>query len=134
MKAKRFGFKIIFMGLAALALFTTVVMLLWNALIPAIFGITAINFWQALGIFILARILFGGFGPFGHGMMMKKSMHNPIHDKWMKMTPEERKEFLKRRKEFGFGGPFGGRSIFDRECCGNNDNDDDTLHNTKCDE
>ena len=51
------------LGLAAIAGFTAIVMLLWNALLPDIFGITTITFWQALGILILSKILFGGFGP-----------------------------------------------------------------------
>lgn len=48
---------------ALIALFGWVVMLLWNALMPAIFpGLAAIAFWQAIGLVILARILFGRFG------------------------------------------------------------------------
>ncbi len=61
--------KVIFIGIfgavaiAALALlFGYIVMLLWNWLIPAIFGLGIITFWQAVGIIILAKLLFGGFG------------------------------------------------------------------------
>ncbi|MDR1672195.1 MAG: hypothetical protein LBS09_01835 [Bacteroidales bacterium] len=74
-----------------------VVMLLWNWLLPDIFGFAAINYWQALGLFVLARILFGGFG---HGRRIGAggNFHkNLIRDKWMKMTPEERKEFIHKR-------------------------------------
>ena len=35
------------------------VMLLWNWLMPAIFGLPEITYWQAWGILILAQILFG---------------------------------------------------------------------------
>ena len=50
-------------AIAALALlFGYVVMLLWNWLIPSIFGLGVITFWQAVGIVILAKLLFGGFG------------------------------------------------------------------------
>lgn len=35
------------------------VMLLWNAVMPAIFGLTKITFWQAIGLNILGSILFG---------------------------------------------------------------------------
>lgn len=87
-----------------------VVMLLWNWLMPAIFGLIAINFWQAIGLFVLARILFGRFG-FGRRNMMRNRRHsmeeNPVHDKWMKMTLEQRKEFIEKRRKFAFGGPFG---------------------------
>jgi hypothetical protein len=51
-----------------------VVSWLWNALLPGLFSLPQISFWQALGILALARILFGGFGgggsrgPGRHGM------------------------------------------------------------------
>ena len=44
-----------------LAVGSLVVMLLWNALLPAIFGLKAITFLQALGLLVLSKILFGGF-------------------------------------------------------------------------
>jgi len=34
-------------------------MLLWNWLMPMIFGLPALTFWQAVGINFLASILFG---------------------------------------------------------------------------
>ena len=42
------------------ALFALVVQLIWNAVIPKIFGLPAITFWQAFGITVLAKLLFGG--------------------------------------------------------------------------
>jgi len=37
---------------------------------------------------------------------------HPILNKWKKMTPEQRQEFVNRRKEhFGRGGFFGGRNF-----------------------
>ncbi|MDR0541561.1 MAG: hypothetical protein LBH19_05035 [Dysgonamonadaceae bacterium] len=90
-------------GLATIAGFGAVVMLLWNWLAPAIFGLTVINFWQALGLLALARILFGGMGKrWLKAGRMKHCHSNPIREKWMKMTPEERKEFVQRR-HFGHG-------------------------------
>ena len=41
--------------------------LLWNWLLPNVAAIKKITYLQALGILILARILFGGFGHCGHG-------------------------------------------------------------------
>jgi len=115
MKSK--GIIIIF-WIAALAAISALVMVLWNALMPVIFGLAVINFWQALGLFVLARILLGGFGFGRNGFHGGKYMHgmgeNPLHEKWKKMTPEERKEFIERRRKFGFGGPFG-RAPFDTE-------------------
>lgn len=85
-------------GAAALFLFGSVIMLLWNWLMPEIFGLTTINFWQALGLFILSRILFSGMGG--------KKKHSHKHkwgghkgkEKWMNMTPEERKEWFKKKR------------------------------------
>ena len=49
----------------AIAVFSLVVMGLWNWLMPTLFGLPAISFWQALGLLVLSKILFGrsrGFG------------------------------------------------------------------------
>jgi len=44
-----------------------VVMHLWNWLAPPLFGFRLITFWQALGLLILCRVLFGGWGSGKHG-------------------------------------------------------------------
>jgi hypothetical protein len=94
---KRHILKFAFGALGFVATFSAAVMWLWNALIPDIFGITAINYWQALGLLVLARLLFSGFG--GRGKMLAGGFRkNPIHEKWMKMTLEERKEFVKKHR------------------------------------
>ena len=53
-------------GLIAITLFIflggKVVQLLWNWLMPMLFGLREVTFWQAVGILALSRILFGGFG------------------------------------------------------------------------
>lgn len=47
-------------GMALFALiFGWVIMVLWNALMPQIFGLTVLSFWQAVGLAVLARLLFG---------------------------------------------------------------------------
>lgn len=71
----------------------TVVMYLWNSILPGVFGIGAITFWQAIGILALSKILFGGcMGGHrvhkccghGHGQKLK--------ERWMHLTPEEREK------------------------------------------
>jgi len=57
------GFGIL--GLGLLALFGWIVMLLWNWLMPDIFGLKQLNYWQAWGLLILCTILFKGFGTGG---------------------------------------------------------------------
>jgi hypothetical protein len=42
-------------------------MLLWNWLLPTLFGWRALTFWRALGLLALCRILFGGWGGSGSG-------------------------------------------------------------------
>ena len=37
------------------------IMYLWNWLMPDLFGLNAISYWQALGLFALSRLLLGGF-------------------------------------------------------------------------
>ena len=86
--------------------FSAVVMLLWNWLIPGLFGLTTICFWQALGLLVLFRILFGGIGWKNRVRKMEHHHRNPIREKWLKMTPEEQVEFLKKRR-FKHGCGFG---------------------------
>ncbi len=43
-------------------LFGFVIMWLWNWLMPEIFGLTPLTYWQAVGLFILLKILIGGCG------------------------------------------------------------------------
>jgi len=50
------------LGIAALFGFTLVVMLLWNALVPNLFNGPEVNYWQTLGLLVLAKILFSGMG------------------------------------------------------------------------
>mgnify|MGYP003121098284 CR=1 FL=1 len=35
-----------------------IIMLLWNWLAPSVFGLITITYWQAFGIYLLARFLF----------------------------------------------------------------------------
>ena len=57
--------KILVMVVGSVALVGVVVMSLWNALVPDIFGGTTISWVQALGLLLLARILAGGRGRTG---------------------------------------------------------------------
>jgi hypothetical protein len=47
-------------AVVALVVFTFVFMWIWNLVMPDVFGVKSITPWQALGILILASILFGG--------------------------------------------------------------------------
>lgn len=66
-----------------------VIMSLWNWLAPATFGGHLIGFWQAVGLFALARLLLGGFRAHGrHGHWR----HHMAH-RWSHMSDEERERF-----------------------------------------
>ena len=112
MRTRAFGFPLLF--LLAIAGFSAATMLLWNALLPGIFGIASIGFWQALGLLVLTRILFGGVGG-GHFMHKGHGGHrNPLREKWMKMNPDERKEFFRRcHRRAGF---FGREGLGEKYC------------------
>jgi len=53
-------------------LFGFVVKILWNGLMPDLFGLKVITFWQAFGLILLAKILFGGHGH-GHSQREHRS-------------------------------------------------------------
>src|ERR1700680_1801449 len=99
------GLKFALFAVLFLTVFTFVVMHLWNWLMPAVFGWHVINFWQALGLLILSKILFGGF---------RGGSHRPWHwrrrmmERWERMTPEEREKF--RGSMRGRCGSFGARA------------------------
>jgi len=44
---------------ALLFLFGAIIMWLWNGLMPVVFHLGVITYWQAVGLAILARLLFG---------------------------------------------------------------------------
>lgn len=55
------------LGIGALFGFGWVVMLLWNWLMPEIFGLGRVTYWQAWGLMILSCILFKSWGSWGSG-------------------------------------------------------------------
>jgi hypothetical protein len=80
------------------------VLQLWNWLLPPLFGFRQINFWQGLGILLLCRILFGGYGLRGSDRSKVRSriadrLADRMGDRWDAMTPEERERFRQRIRE-----------------------------------
>jgi hypothetical protein len=62
-----------------LALFGAITMWLWNWLMPTIFKLPVIGFWQAVGILVLSHILFKG----GH-------MRKAVGPRWKKERIREK--------------------------------------------
>jgi len=101
--------KFIVLGVVFIAAVGFATMYLWNLLIPELFHGPIISFWQALGLLLLGKLLFGWH-----------SHHNAWNDKWSRgrewkarlkekmahMTPEEQdrmREALRNRCRPGFG-------------------------------
>ena len=104
MKRYRFvrGLKFVLFAALFVTVLGFVVMSLWNWLMPALFGWHLINFWQAVGVLVLSKILFGGFrGHPGRHLYWRRRMM----ERWEQMTPEEREKF--RQGMRGRCGPFG---------------------------
>ncbi|MBZ7064656.1 hypothetical protein FML25_09145 [Klebsiella oxytoca] len=100
--------KPLLIGATLIIVLGLLVMSLWNALLPAILGVKSIGFWQALGLLALSRILFGGLG-FRPGMFGMGHARRRMHERWMKMSPEQRDEFVQRFGHRGHRGHCGWR-------------------------
>ncbi len=94
---RRKGFFFVF-AIAAFFGITALVMFLWNATLPGLFNTPTINYWQAMLIFILSKILFGGFrfgGCHGHHHPFE---HPKFGDKFLNMSDEEKQAFKQEWK------------------------------------
>ncbi len=96
----RFGFaKFVFFGAMAIVFvfaMGNIVMYLWNWILPDAIGANEITFWKAIGLFVLTRILFGGFksGRSGH----RREKRREWKEKWMSLSEDDRKEFKEKWK------------------------------------
>ena len=72
-----------------------IIMALWNNILVAVLHVSIINFWQALGLFALSRILFGGFPgkPGWVGRHRRRYEMEEMRNKWFNLSPEEKKHF-----------------------------------------
>ena len=79
--------------IAVIAVMSLAVMLLWNALLPQLFHVPALQFWQAVAVLLLSRILFGGLRRGGwHGPWRQRMWR----ERWEQMSPEERERLRER--------------------------------------
>lgn len=82
------------------SLFSYLVMWLWNMIIPEVTGWAGLTFWQAAGLLLLSKILFGYRGGWGrhwggnprHNYFWK----NKWDDKLSHLSDEEREEIKNR--------------------------------------
>ncbi|MGE0771712.1 MAG: hypothetical protein AB7K37_08375 [Cyclobacteriaceae bacterium] len=103
MKKGRWIAKMVVLGIIFIVLVGFVTQLLWNWLVPALFAGPVITYWQALGLLLLAKILFG-FGK-GSGHRYGGGHWKPYwKQKWDAMSPEDRERFKqKMREKCGWG-------------------------------
>jgi len=95
-RALKFGI----LALVVIAGFGQAVLQLWNWLMPAIFGLPSLHFWQAVGLLALSRILVGGMrgGPHFAGHWRHRMAER------MQMRPgDEEIEWFQRGLEQRYG-------------------------------
>ncbi len=72
----------------------TVVMLLWNAILPELIHVGVISFWQAIGLLVLSKILFSSFRHSSSGRHMHSyGKYHHLKEKWENMTDEEKAKY-----------------------------------------
>ena len=77
-----------------------VTMLLWNWLVPVLFNGPVVTIWQALGLLLLSKLLFWGFGKGGHHHDRKRAFWRAQwRQKFASMSPEEREQVKQKMKE-----------------------------------
>lgn len=84
------------LGIVAVAAFTLITMYLWNGLVPVLFNGPVISFWQTLGLLVLSKIFFSGFGGRNHGGHRWKGYWR---ERWQNMSPEDRERFKQKMKD-----------------------------------
>jgi hypothetical protein len=94
----------IVLGIGAFVLFTFVVMWLWNWLMPEVFSLGIVTFWQAAGLLVLSKILFSGtdHGHHWHSDRRKKYWRTRFEEKWKGIPEEKKDEFIQKMHSKGF--------------------------------
>lgn len=123
---------VVFAAIFAL-IFGWLVMVLWNWIMPPIFHLGEIGYWQGFGILLLAKIIFGAMGsrgpgrgpwrgnPWGGSPFRKESWHRGdwpgdrewwryAHDFWNEEGKEAFRRFVDRKKAGSAAGGQGGES------------------------
>ncbi|HVI46599.1 MAG TPA: hypothetical protein VM802_17105 [Chitinophaga sp.] len=111
---------LVILGLAFFAFVIFLTMSLWNWLIPEIFHGPVITYWQAFGLLLLGKLLFGWHGHshgWGGGWRHKREWKEKLRERMTDMTPEQREKvkehFRNYCRPYGRGFGRGGRRRFD---------------------
>ena len=84
---------------AFLLVMGTVVMALWNWLMPSIFNLPPLDLGQAIGLLLLARVLSGGFRLGLMGSKEDWAQKKEMWEKFSNMPPEERRKWKEDLRE-----------------------------------
>ncbi len=90
-KSKHFA-KYVVLIIAGIAILSFVVMQLWNWILPEAAGWNTITFWQAMGLLVLSKILFSGWGR-GGSKWKQYRWKSKMKEKWDNMSDEEKSKF-----------------------------------------
>ncbi|CCH02461.1 hypothetical protein FAES_4462 [Fibrella aestuarina BUZ 2] len=101
-RRRRF-FWIPFFGLLVVSLLSAVVMWLWNHVLAEVVSVRPVTIWQAAGLLVLSRLLFGGFPGARRGWGAGNHRFGaPWRAKWQQMSDEEKARFKEQwRKRRG---------------------------------
>lgn len=97
------GLFIVAMIAIAATVFGWIVTLLWNWLMTSLFGLRSIGFREGLGLFLLGKVLFGGFRGFGGPHRHRQQHQRRLHERWERMTPQERESFSRGLRHCPWG-------------------------------
>ena len=87
------GLEIAMLVAIVIAGFGQAVLQLWNLLMPSIFGLRPISFWQAVGLLALSWILFGGLGMFRVRTGYPSHWQHRMAERFADMPSEQRDKF-----------------------------------------
>ena len=98
-KPGKFFFMLI-LGAILLFLLALIVQFLWNEVLVAAVGFQPISLWQALGLFLLSRILFGHyrFGP--KSSKWRSSRKKAWRNKWVQMDDAEKAQMREKWQDW----------------------------------
>ena len=86
--------------IAVIAFIVWLVMVEWNGVVAPATGWHVLTFWQALGLLVLCKILFGGFRRPGWHWRSRRRML----ERYAQMSPEEREKFREGMRSHRCGG------------------------------
>ncbi|GGG58177.1 periplasmic heavy metal sensor [Hymenobacter glacieicola] len=95
------GLKFILFATLFVAVAGFLTMYLWNWLVPTLFSGPTITFWQTLGLLLLSRILFGGWGRGGRGQgwaQRRRLWKQKMESRMAGLTPEEQEKFQQKMR------------------------------------